>query len=80
MAANIEALCEAGANVIVDDIGYTARGGLPGRHRNAQGVNAAVAGGCVFFSAGGNDGNLTHGTTGVWEGDYAAGSSLDRGR
>ena len=22
MAANIEALCEAGANVIVDDIGY----------------------------------------------------------
>ena len=42
----------------------------------AQGVNAAVAGGCVFFTAGGNDGNLTYGTTGVWEGDYAAGTSL----
>ena len=28
----------------------------------AKGVNAAVDGGCVFFSAGGNDGNLTHGT------------------
>ena len=47
MAANIEALCEAGADVIVDDIGY---------HRErvfqddivAQGVNAAVADGCVY--------------------------------
>ena len=75
MAANIEALCEAGANVIVDDIGYR----LAAAFQDdivAQGVNAAVADGCFFFSAGGNDGNLTHGTTGVWEGDYAAGTSL----
>ena len=75
MAENIEALCEAGANVIVDDIGYTLEAAFQD-DIVAQGVNAAVAGGCVFFSAGGNDGNLTHGTTGVWEGDYAAGSSL----
>ena len=75
MAANIESLCEAGANVIVDDTGYT----LEAVFQDdivAQGVNAAVADGCDFFSAGGNDGNLTHGTTGVWEGDYAAGTSL----
>ena len=39
----------------------------------AQGVNAAVTGGCFFFSAGGNGGNLNDGTAGVWEGDYAAG-------
>ena len=75
MAANIEALCEAGANVIVDDIGYTNEAAFQD-DIVAQGVNAAVAGGCVFFTAGGNDGNLTYGTTGVWEGDYAAGTSL----
>ena len=75
MAENIEALCEAGANVIVDDIGYALEAvfqdGIV-----SKGVNAAVADGCFFFSAGGNDGNLTYGTTGVWEGDYAAGTSL----
>ena len=75
MAANIEALCEAGANVIVDDIGYTNEAAFQD-DIVAQGVNAAVAGGCDFFTAGGNDGNLTYGTTGVWEGDYAAGTSL----
>ena len=75
MAENIEALCEAGANVIVDDVGYITepvfQDGII-----TQGVNAAVADGCFFFSAGGNDGNLTYRTTGVWEGDYAAGTSL----
>ena len=75
MAANIEALCEAGANVIVDDIGYTNEAAFQD-DIVAQGVNAAVADGCDFFTAGGNDGNLTYGTTGVWEGDYAAGTSL----
>ena len=75
MAVNIEALCEAGVNVIVDDIGYLSEAAFQD-DIVAKGVNAAVAGGCVFFSAGGNDGNLTHGTSGVWEGDYAAGTSL----
>ena len=75
MAENIEALCEAGANVIVDDVGYLTESvfqdGIV-----SKGVNAAVADGCFFFSSGGNDGNLTYGTTGVWEGDYTAGSPL----
>ena len=75
MAENIEALCEAGANVIVDDIGYFYEAAFQD-DIVAKGVNTAVADGCVFFSAGGNDGNLTHGTSGVWEGDYAAGSDL----
>ena len=34
-AANIEALCDAGADVIVDDIAYFRRAGVPGRHRRA---------------------------------------------
>ena len=42
----------------------------------AKGINAAVADGCYYFSAGGNGGNLNDGTAGVWEGDYAAGSSI----
>ncbi len=75
MGENIEALCEAGANVIVDDIGYLLEAAFQD-DIVAQGVNAAVADGCVFFSAGGNDGNLTNRTSGVWEGDYAAGSAL----
>ena len=75
MAANIEALCDAGADIIVDDIGYF----LDAAFQDdliAQGVNAATADGCFYFTAGGNDGNLNDGTSGVWEGDYTAGSPL----
>ena len=74
-ADNIEALCEAGADVIVDDVTYF----LEGPFQDdiiSRGVNAAVADGCFFFSAGGNDGNKNDGTAGVWEGDFAAGSPL----
>ena len=74
-AANIEALCEAGADVIVDDIGYYREANLQDG-LVAQGVNAATAGGCYFFSAAGNNGNLNDETSGVWEGQYAAGFSL----
>ena len=74
-AENVEALCEAGADVIVDDIGYFAEPHLQDGVM-AQGIDAAVADGCFFFSAAGNDGNLNDGTSGVWEGDYAAGSAL----
>ena len=74
-AENIEALCEAGADVIVDDVYYfheaVFQDGIV-----AQGVNAAAAAGCVVFSAAGNAGNLNDGTAGVWEGDYSAGSAL----
>ena len=74
-AANIEALCEAGANVIVDDVYYTFEAAFQD-DTVAQGVNAAVGDGCFFFSAGGNGGNLNDGTAGVWEGDYAARGTL----
>ena len=77
-AANIEALCEAGADVIVDDIKYfdepAFQDGII-----AQGVNAAVANGCYHFSAAGNAGNLTNGTSGVWEGDFVEGSEVRDG-
>ena len=75
VAANIEALCEVGADVIVDDVGYFLEAAFQD-DLFAQGVNAATANGCFYFSAGGNDGNLNDGTSGVWEGDYTAGSPL----
>ena len=74
-AANIEALCEAGADIIVDDV-YNFFEGPFQDDIIAQGVNAAVADGCFYFSAGGNAGNKNDGTAGVWEGDFAAGSPL----
>ena len=78
-AANIEALCDAGADVIVDDVYYYHEAVLQDG-TIAQGVNAATADGCFYFSAAGNDGNLNDGTSTVWEGDYAAGSALVDGR
>ena len=47
-AANIEALCAAGADVIVDDIFYFREGAFQD-DIVAQGVNAAVADGCIYF-------------------------------
>ena len=77
-AANIEALCEAGADVIVDDLTYylelTFQDSII-----AQGVNAATANGCYFFSSAGNGGNLNDETSGVWEGDYEAGTAMSVG-
>ena len=70
-AANIEALCAAGADVIVDDIVYFREAPFQD-DVVAQGINAAVAAGCIYFSAGGNGGNLNDGTSGVWEGDFNA--------
>ena len=74
-AANIEALCEAGADVIVDDMYYFLEPNLQDGVI-IEGLDAAVADGCVYFSAAGNQGNLNDGTSSVWEGDYAAGSAL----
>ena len=57
MAQNIEDLCAAGADVIVDDIGYLL---APAFQDGviAQAVSAVVANGCYYFSAAGNAGNL----------------------
>ena len=76
MAQNIEDLCTAGADVIVDDIGYLL---TPAFQDGviARAVSAAAARGCYYFSAAGNGGNLQHNTSEVWEGDFAAGTPLN---
>ncbi len=79
LAANIDALCRAGADVIVDDVVYIEEAAFQD-DVIAQAVTAAVADGCFHFSGAGNWGNLTHttrgGRSGVWEGDFVAGTAF----
>ena len=77
-AANIEALCDAGADVIVDDVSYFGEGVFQDDDV-ARGVNAAVEKGCFHFSSAGNAGNLNDGTSGTWEGDFSAGDDFSPG-
>jgi hypothetical protein len=68
-ATNIQALAAAGADVIVDDVGYffepTFQDGII-----AEAVDDVTADGVLYVSAAGNDGNLGSGTSGVWEGNF----------
>ena len=75
-ASNIRSLRQAGANILVDDVGYFAEAALQD-DVIAQAVEDVVADGALYFSAAGNDGNLDSGTGGVWEGDFIdSGQSL----
>ena len=75
MAQNIEDLCTAGADVIVDDIGYPLAPAFQDGFI-AQAVSTVTANGCYYFSSAGNGGSLHHGTSGVWEGDFDAGPAF----
>ena len=75
-ANNIIALRNAGANVIVDDVGYFAEGVFQDDDVAAA-VDQVVADGAIYLSAAGNSGNLNDGTAGVWEGDWVAGPLFD---
>ena len=77
-AENIEALCEAGADIIVDDVYYITEGAFQD-DVVAQGINAATAAGCFHFTPAGNMGNLDHGTASVWEGDFVPAASAPAG-
>lgn len=68
-AANIEALCDAGADVIVDDVFYYSEGAFQDG-TVAQAINSASAKGCFHVTGAGNSGNLDAGTAGVWEGEF----------
>ena len=68
-AANIEALCEAGADIVVDDVYYFREGAFQD-DIVARGINNATGNGCFYFTPAANSGNLDHGSAGVWEGDF----------
>ena len=58
-------------DVIVDDIFYFSESPFQDGII-AQAVNDVTADGALYFSSAGNSGNLNDGTSGTWEGDYAA--------
>ncbi len=68
-AQNILDLQTAGADIIVDDVGYFAEGVFQD-DIVAAAVNQVTAAGVLYFSSAGNSGNLNDGTSGVWEGDF----------
>jgi uncharacterized repeat protein (TIGR01451 family) len=68
-AQNILNLRSNGCNIIIDDVYYLDESPFQDGII-AQAVNAVTADGALYFSAAGNDGNLTDGTSGTWEGDF----------
>ena len=78
-ANNILALRAAGCDILVDDVGYFNESPFQDGII-AQAVNTVTTGGALYFASAGNSGNLNHGTSGTWEGDFldggAAGSLL----
>ena len=70
MATNIQALRDAGCDILVDDTGYLSepvfQDGIIG-----QAIETVAASGALFFSAAGNSGNKDDGTSGTWEGDFS---------
>ncbi len=75
-ANNILALRAAGADVIVDDVGYFAEAVFQD-DVVAAAVDQVRADGALYFSAAGNSGNLDDGTAGVWEGDFNPGPTVN---
>lgn len=73
-ANNIRALRAAPYNcdIIVDDYTYFNEGAFQDGPI-ARAVNDVVASGALYFSSAANSGNVTAGTSGTWEGDFAAG-------
>ena len=68
-ANNIQALRTNGCDIIIDDVFYSNESPFQDAII-AQAVNAVTADGALYFSSAGNSGNLSDGTSGVWEGDF----------
>ena len=73
-AQNIIDLQGAGCDIIVDDVGYADESPFQDGIA-AQAVNTVTARGALYFSAAGNEGSVTHGTSGTWEGDFVDGGT-----
>ncbi len=61
-----------GCDIIVDDVTYADEPAFQDGIV-AQAVNDVTASGALYFSAAGNLGNVTYGTSGTWEGDFKDG-------
>lgn len=68
-ADNIQALRDSGCDIIIDDVFYVDESPFQD-DLIAQAVNRVTNAGALYFSSAGDAGNLTNGTSGVWEGDF----------
>lgn len=77
MAANIQTLRNAphNCNIIVDDWTYFLEPPFQ-EGTIAQAVTTVTASGALYFSDAANSGNLAHGTSGTWEGDFVNGGAV----
>jgi hypothetical protein len=73
-AQNILDLQAAGCDVIVDDVFYFAEGVFQD-DIIADAVDTVKAAGVQYYSSAGNSGNLNDMQSGVWEGDFLAGTT-----
>ncbi len=71
-ANNILQLRAAGCDIILDDIQYPDESPFQDGPV-AKAVNTVTAQGALYFSAAGNAGNQSQGTSGTWEGDFVNG-------
>ena len=69
-AENIRTLrFQYGCDILVDDVSYSDEGAFQDTIV-ARAINDVTAAGALYFSAAGNSGNMTTGTSGTWEGDF----------
>lgn len=76
-ATNIRDLADpakGACSIIVDDIGFFKESPFQDNDV-AESVNIVTAAGVAYFSAAGNEGNISEGTGGTWEGDFVAAAS-----
>ena len=74
-ANNIRALRQAGCDIIIDDVSYPTfeqpfQDGVIAQAVNDVTIGPGALAGASYFSSAGNAGNLTDGSSGVWEGDF----------
>ena len=74
MADSILMLRSNGCQVIVDDISFSDEWQFQD-DAIGQAVNEVVAGGAVYLSSAGNEGNLKQGNSTTWEGDFVDGGA-----
>ncbi|MGQ0621211.1 MAG: S8 family serine peptidase [Panacagrimonas sp.] len=77
-AQNILDLAADGCNIIVDDIIYLNESPFQDGPI-AQAVNTVTGNGVLYFSSAGNEGNLSDGTSGTWEGNFLASTLANPG-
>lgn len=75
MADSILALKAKGCKVIVDDISFGGEWQFQD-DEIGQAINQVVLGGALYLSSSGNEGNLKHGNSTTWEGDFLDGGAL----